>query len=205
MKLLLATLFFSFSSLASDFLPASFSTSYEESFKSAATGKIKKSFGRIDYKFPRHIRFEVVSPDPSSFVANPKNSWYYTPPFVEGEEGQVIVQRSEDLVLTKFLDSLKNGAKTNKAYSVAFEKDKLLLTFSAILKKDLQMNKAVLTTKSGEAAKAQTLAEFQKLELHHANGKTVTMTFLEFKSGVSFNTGHFEFTIPPKTKVTQGK
>ena len=205
MKFLLFTLLFSTSAIADDFLPASFSADYEESFKSAATGKEKKSSGKIDYKYPRHIRFEVVSPDPSSFVANPKTSWYYTPPFVEGEEGQVVVQRSEDLVLTKFLDSLKNGAKTNSAYSVAFQKSQLILTFTAALKKDLQMVQAILTAKNGDAAKASNLGAFQELELVHTNGRRVKMKFLEFRPGLTFADKHFEFRVPPKTKVTQGK
>jgi len=193
------------SSFADDFLPGTFSTGYEESFKSATNGKIKKSFGKIDYKYPRHIRFEVVSEDnPSTFVANPRTSWLYTPPFIEGEEGQVVVQRSEDLIITKFLDSLKNGAKTNKAYSVAFDKNKLTLTFSSALKKDLQMNKVILTAKSGNALDAKELSMFKELELFHNNGRQVKMTFLDFKAGASFGGDHFEFKIPPKTKVSQG-
>jgi outer membrane lipoprotein-sorting protein len=35
-----------------------------------ATGKEKKSFGKIDYKFPGHIRFEIISPNPSTFVSS---------------------------------------------------------------------------------------------------------------------------------------
>jgi outer membrane lipoprotein-sorting protein len=205
LKFLLFTLLVSFTAMAEDFLPASFSADYEESFKSAATGKEKKSTGKIDYKYPRHIRFEVASPDPSSFVANPKTSWYYTPPFVDGEEGQVVIQRSEDLVLTKFLDSLKNGAKTNAAYTVQFKKAQLVLTFSPALKKDLQMVQAILTAKSGEAAKATNLGAFQELELVHSNGRRVKMKFLEFRPGVTFDDKHFEFRVPRKTKVTQGK
>ena len=197
---------FAASSFADDFLPGTFSTGYEESFKSATNGKMKKSFGKIDYKYPRHIRFEVVSEDnPSTFVANPRTSWLYTPPFVEGEEGQVVVQRSEDLVITKFLDSLKNGAKSNKAYSVAFDKNKLTMTFSAALKKDLQMNKVILTTKGGNAIDAKALGLFKELELFYSNGRQVKMVFLDFKAGASFAADHFEFKIPPKTKVSQGK
>lgn len=85
MKFLVLTLLLSFSATADDFLPSSFSADFEQSFKGVASGKEKKSFGKIDYKYPRHIRFEVVSPEPSTFVANPKTSWYYTPPFVETE------------------------------------------------------------------------------------------------------------------------
>ncbi len=205
MKFLFFLLLFSFSALADDFLPASFSADFEQSFKGVASGKEKKSFGKIDYKYPRHIRFEVVSPEPSTFVANPKTSWYYTPPFVETEEGQVVVQRSEELVLIKFLDSLKNGAKTNAAYKVAFNKSQLILTFSPALKKDMQMDQAILTTKNGDAAKATRLGDFKELDLVNSNGRPVKIRFLEFRPGLIFAEKHFEFRVPPKTKVTQGK
>ncbi len=205
MKFLVLTLLLSFSATADDFLPSSFSADFEQSFKGVASGKEKKSFGKIDYKYPRHIRFEVVSPEPSTFVANPKTSWYYTPPFVETEEGQVVVQRSEDLVLTKFLDSLKNGAKTNSAYKVAFKKSQLILIFSPALKKDMQMEQAVLTTKNGDAAKATKLGDFKELDLVNSNGRPVKIRFLEFRPGLTFADKHFEFRVPPKTKITQGK
>lgn len=116
-----------------------------------------------------------------------------------------MVQRSEDLVLTKFLDSLKNGAKTNSAYKVAFKKSQLILIFSPALKKDMQMEQAVLTTKNGDAAKATKLGDFKELDLVNSNGRPVKIRFLEFRPGLTFADKHFEFRVPPKTKITQGK
>ena len=206
MKLFFLALLLPLSTHASEFLPATFSTDYEESYQSAASGKEKKSNGRIDYKYPRHIRFTVIAPDPSTFVSNPKSSWYYTPPFIEGEEGQVVLQQSEDLVMTKFLDTLRNGARSNKAYRVLFNENRLTLQFSPALKKDLQMRGAVLRTPSGvQASKAKRLSEFKELVLQHSNGRDVTMKFLNFKTDVSFPADHFVFQIPEKTKITQGK
>ena len=188
----------------SSFMPPSFSADYEESFVSSLNGQEKKSFGRIDYKFPRHIRFEVVSPDPTTFVANPKTSWYYRPPFIEDEEGQVTIQKSDDMVLTKFLDALKNGAKTNAAYTVKSKANLLTLVFSAPLQKDLQMTQAVLVA-AGDASKASTLGEFKELLLHYKSGKKVRMKFLSFRPNLSFPADHFEFRIPAKTKIIEGK
>lgn len=205
MNVFLLALLISLSAVADDFLPPSFSADFEQSFKGVASGKEKKSFGKIDYKYPRHIRFEVVSPEPSTFVANPKTSWYYSPPFVETEEGQVVIQKSEDLVLTKFLDSLKNGAKTNSAYTVAFKNSQLVITFSPALRTDMKLDQAILTTKSGDAAKATKLGDFRELDLVSSNGRPVKFTFLEFRPGIAFAEKHFEFRVPPKTKVTRGK
>lgn len=202
--LLIAALIAIAESARADFLPSSFSTEYEESYISSVTGKEKKSFGRIDYKYPRHIRYEVLSPDPSSFVANPRTSWHYTPAVIEGESGQVVVQKSDDLVLTKFLDALKNGTKSNAAYSVKVDGPRLVLNFSSTMKKELRMTQAVLVG-TGDAGRATNLGDFKELWLHHQDGKKVKIVFVKFHPGISFPADHFEFHIPPKTKVTQGK
>ncbi len=186
------------------FLPSTFTAEYEESFISAATGKEKKSRGRIDYQYPRHIRFQVLSPDPSTFVANPRMSWYYTPPFIEGEEGQVVEQKSDDLPLAKFLDALKHGTESNAAYAVSHEGKKLVLSFTPKTRKELGMDRAELEG-AGEALKATGLGDFKELRLQHADGKKVTLRFLSFKAGVGFPAGHFEFKAPPKTRVSKGK
>ena len=93
MKILFLFLLASSASFAKSFVPGSFSANFEESILSMATGKEKKSFGKIDYKFPGNIRFEITSPNASTFVSNPQKSWYYVPPFVEGEQGQVTIQK----------------------------------------------------------------------------------------------------------------
>lgn len=194
------------SSLAAraDFLPASFSADYEESFISSATGKERKSFGRIDYQYPRRIFFEVVSPDPTTFVSNSQTSWHYTPPFIEGEEGNVTVQGADELPLTKFLDALKHGTKSNSAYTTKAVGQNLTLSFSPAFQKQLQMSQAVLLA-AGDAVKATALGDFKELLLEYKNGKKVRMKFLAFRPGVSFPADHFDFKIPPKTKITKSK
>lgn len=207
MKTPLFFLLLSLPVLAQDFLPASLSLNFEETKKSVIGGKEKKTFGRVDYKFPRQIRYEVLTPedDRVTFVSNAKTSWLYTPPFMEGEEGQVNVQGAELLPLSKFLDTLKNGLKTNPKYAVSFKGPKAFIKPGAELKKELQMEEAILTTKSGSAEAAKSLAEFGELDLNYSNKQKVNMKFSDFKAGASFSDAHFVFVIPPKTKVTQGK
>ena len=205
MKLFIFIFLISFPLFAEDFLPTSFSTDYEESFKSAASGKIKKSFGKIDYKYPKQIRFEVLNPDPSTFVANAKTSWYYTAPFIEGEEGQVVIQPSKDLALTKFLDSLKKGLKGNDAFSVFIKSEKLTLKFTDKTKKQLQLQEAILTTSSADASKVASLSGFNQLELIHLDGNKLNFKFTGFKSNVNHPANHFEFKIPPHTKQNNSK
>ncbi len=187
------------------FLPPTFSAEYEERFISSTDGKERKSNGKLDYQQPRHVRFEVLAPDPSTFVANPQTSWYYTPPFIEGEEGQVVVQKSAGLPFARFLDALVAGAKSNAGYDAVTKGDLLTLTFKGKMKQELQLAQAILRAKGGDATKAVDLGDFEAVSLIHGNGKKVEMRFSTFKRDVKFPTGHFVFVIPPKTKVSEGK
>ena len=198
-------IFLSFSTqiMAKDFVPESFSANFEESIISMATGKEKKSFGKIDYKFPGHIRFEIVSPNASTFVSNPKKSWYYVPPFVEGEQGQVTVQKSTKLPLTRFLDSIKHGVLQSKLFTSHFEKNDLKLIFVKTIQQDLTLKEVVFHAEK-DAKLVQKMSEFARLTLIYSDGRKVNLKFLELKENLSFPAKHFEFTPPAKTKVIDG-
>jgi outer membrane lipoprotein-sorting protein len=201
MKLLFFALVLTVNSFAKDFMPSSFSANFEESFISAATGKEKKSFGKIDYKYPGHIRFEKTSPDPSLFVSNPQKSWYYVPPFVQGEPGQVTIQKSNKLPLTRFLDSIKNGIEGSKLFTHKFQGKELVLTFDKTLQKESTLKEVTLHS-SKEASQVSSLKEFEKITLVYVDGRKVLLKFIDLKENTSFSGSHFEFTVPPKTNIT---
>lgn len=203
MKILFAFIFLSTSSFAKSFVPSSFSANFQESIISLATGKEKKSFGKVDYKYPGHIRFEITSPNPSLFISNPKQSWYYVPPFVEGEQGQVTVQKSSKLPLTKFLDSIKNGIEGSKLFTAKYEGNNLVLTFVKTVQKEMTL-KEVTFHASQDAKKIQKLSEFEKMTLIYIDGRKVNLKFIELKEEVAFPAGYFEFKPPAKTKVIKG-
>ncbi len=188
---------------AKGFVPGSFSANFEESIVSMATGKEKKSFGKIDYKFPGHIRFEITSPTPSIFVSNPNKSWYYVPPFIEGEQGQVTIQKSSKLPLTKFLDSIRNGLENSKLFTHKYAGKDLVLTFVKTVQKDLTL-KEVTFHATKEAKSVQKMSEFEKMTLIYADGRKVNLKFLELKEETVFPAKHFEFTPPAKTKIIKG-
>jgi outer membrane lipoprotein-sorting protein len=165
-----------------------------------ATGKVKKSYGKIDYKFPGHVRFEISSPNPSLFVSNPQSSWYYVPPFVKGEEGQVTIQKTSRLPLTKFFDSMKNGLEGSKLFSHEYSKNNLILNFKKQFQKEMTL-KQVIFHSSAEAKSVNKMSQFEKFTLIYVDGRKVDLKFTEFKEDVSFPSTHFEFTPPPKTRV----
>ncbi len=187
---------------AKSFVPSSFSANFEESFVSVATGKEKKAYGKIDYKYPGHVRYEKTSPDPSTFVSNPDKSWYYVPPFVKGEEGQVTIQKSNRLPITKFLDSIKDGIEGSKLFTHAYRGKELILSFAKNVQKDMTLREVHLEAQKN-AKDVQKLSEFEKLVLVYADGRKVTLKFLDLKEEVNFQPSTFVFTVPPKTKVTK--
>jgi outer membrane lipoprotein-sorting protein len=200
MRIFLLAFMLTTSAFSKTFVPASFSANFEESIISLATGKEKKSFGKIDYKYPGHIRFQIVSPNPSSFVSNPSKSWYYVPPFVEGEQGQVTIRKSTKLPLTRFLDSIKDGIEESKLFTAKYDKKELVLTFVKEVQKEMTLKEVILYADK-DAKAIKNLGEFEKMLLVYVDGRKVNLKFLDFKENVSFTAGHFEFTPPAKTKI----
>lgn len=200
MKIFLLALTLCLSAQAKTFVPDSFSANFEESILSTASGKEKKSFGKIDYKYPGQVRFEVTSPNPSTFVSNPQKSWYYVPPFIEGEQGQVTIQKSKKLPLSKFLDSIKSGIEGSKLFTHQYKGNELILTFVPAVQKDLTLKQVILSS-SKDAKSVLKLGEFEKMTLIYVDGRKVNLKFLELKEQVTFPAGHFQFTPPAKTKI----
>ena len=73
-----------------------------------ATKHVKKAKGRIWIKRPNKLRWETLEPDPNILISDGKTFWFYTPPFDQGERGQVIIRKSAQ-VQTQFLNALLGG------------------------------------------------------------------------------------------------
>jgi len=189
-------------SFSKNFLPNTFSANFEESFLSLATGKEKKSFGKIDYKYPGQIRFEKTSPDQSTFVSNSNLSWYYVPPFVSGEMGQVTIQKSTKLPLTKFLDSIKDGVEKSNFFTTKFSGSMAELNFKKNYQKESNLKKVILTA-SKDAKNLDSLFDFDKITLEYLDGRKVNLKFIDLKKDSSFEASHFVFEVPKNTKVTE--
>lgn len=200
MKLLLTLVLFPTLSFANGFVPSSFSANFEESIISMASGKEKKSFGKIEYKFPGHLRFEATSPVQSLFVVNPKKSWLYQPPAVSSEKGQVSIQKSSNLAIIKFLDSVKNGVDDSKLFTTKYEKNDLILTFVKTIQKEMGFQEVTLHAQK-DAKTVKELSGFEKITLKNINGSKTNIKLIDMKENVSFPASNFEFTPPKNTKV----
>lgn len=185
---------------AKSFVPNSFSANYEESVVSKVTGKEKKSFGKIDYKYPGSLRFEVTSPVPTLFVVNPKQSWLYQPSHVKGEKDQVTIQKSTNLPLIKFLDSVKGGVEDSKLFTTKYNKTDLVLTFVKTIQKEMGFIEVTLHADK-DAKSVKELKGFEKITLKHLNGTKTNIKLLELKENVTFPPGNFEFKPSANMKV----
>jgi outer membrane lipoprotein-sorting protein len=185
--------------MAKGFVPSSFTANYEENLVSA-TGKKKKSFGKIDYKFPGHLRFEVTSPVPSVFVVNPQKTWFYQPAFVKGEKGQVTIQKSASLPLIKFLDSVKNGLEGSKLFTTKYVKNDIVLTFVKTIQKEMGFEEVTLHGNK-DAKDIKELSGFENITLKHINKNKTNIKLIDIKENASFPAGNFDFVPSPNTKV----
>lgn len=205
MKLVITLLFFIIFTISQvhskSFVPGTFSANFEESIFKASVGKDAKSFGRMDYKFPGNIRYEVLKPSPMLLVVNTTKSWLYSPPFIQGEEGQVTIQKSSNLPITKFLDALKAGLEGNKVFTTKYEGTNLILTFKPEFQKETSI-KLVTLQATKDAKSIEGLKEFEKIVIQKMDGQTSNIKLTEMKEDVSFDATHFVFSVPEKTKVT---
>lgn len=197
--LLLFSVLLPLQGFAKGFVPNSFSANYEEVLTSV-TGKEKKSFGKIDYKFPGHLRFEVTNPVQSLFVVNQQKSWLYQPAFVKGEKDQVTIQKSTNLPIIKFLDSVKDGIEGSKLFTVKYEKNDAVLTFVKTIQKEMGfMGVTLHATKNPKEVKE--LKDFESFTLNHHNKQKSKIKLIDLKEDVSFPPGNFEFKPSANTKV----
>jgi outer membrane lipoprotein carrier protein len=186
------------SSKTQSFVPKSFSADFVQEFKSSLSGKIKKSEGKIDYKYPSNIRLEMEGKSPLTFVSNPDKTWYYRPPFEKGQPGELKIGATTENSLSKFFDMLKNGLDSNKDYEVKKKDNEYDITFKEDAAKKIKVKSAVLVFKKD---KKHDFSEIEKIHLSYTNKKKVTMVLSELKVGATFSTNHFTFFPPKNTRV----
>lgn len=201
MKVFILTLFLLQSVQASDFLPSNFLIDYTESHKSVSKAGDLKYQGRFSFSYPNKFRLDVSDPDPMIVVSNGVRSWRYTPAFIETEEGQVEVSKASELAVAEFLKTLKKGVKNNPSFKAVTKGAVMTLTMTEPWKKKLGIKEVFFKLK--DASKAQTLADVSELEIFYTNNNQMKWIFREFNSNPGFAKNHFDFQIPPKTKVIE--
>lgn len=182
-------------------IPAEFTANFEETIQSVVSGKELKSNGTISYKYPSHLRLEVKDPEPSQVVVNPKKTWIYQPPFMEGEKGQVTIEKKSYWPLLQTFDSLTKSLEGSKDFTYKFSGKKLVIVFTKEAVKKLGLNEVIFTAQ-GEAKAAKSFAEFASMTLTKSDGKVQLYKFSSIKIQ-AIDIEVFNFDIPKNTKVIE--
>jgi outer membrane lipoprotein-sorting protein len=183
-------------------LPKSFELEFEQNFFSQLNSRKKIQKGKLSYKHPGKIWFEVFGEEPSTFVSNKETSWYYTPAFIEGEKGEVIIRKSNNLSITYLFDLLAmSGLSKNDLYGVHFSKNKsnmVSLVFTQKGQSKLDLNKVELFFKNNRFI----FKYMNKLKLSYTNNQIVSINFLNLVKEVNFAKNKFNFNIPKNTNIS---
>lgn len=196
--ILFCLLLVSFTSSA-EFLPKSFSAKFTQEYLSSLKGKVKKGNGSVDYKYPSNLRFETNNPTHVLFISNGKKSWYYTFPFIDGEDGELTESTGKDGmgVFIKFFDALNMGLASNNLYTVL--KNNLIaeIIFNEKSAGEIGIKRAKLNFKE----KKYEFSMINSIELEFMDGKKSTMTLSEMKVNHAISDELFIFKAPKNTKL----
>ena len=132
-------------------------------------------------------------PDPNLLVSDGKKFWFYTPPFDEGEQGQVIEKKTSE-VQTKFAHALLSGS-----FSIARNmkvKQEKPSRFALIPKKGTAgtVIRAEIEVDPGEKL-------IKKVILSHRDGTRSEISLSAIKLGEPLEDRLFNFVPPPDTDV----
>lgn len=156
----------------------------------------KKSSGVILFKRPDKIRWETYSPDKSLLISDGKRFWFYTPPFEEGENGQVIERKSSE-IKSKLAHALLSGS-----FSAARD-----MKIESLPNSEFKLIPKPGT--AGTVSEARILIDpekklIQKVTLEHQDGNRSEITLDRIELGKPLGEQLFFFEAPPNTdRITQ--
>ncbi len=192
--------FSAFNLSAKPFVPDSFIATFEQVFKSSVSGKIKKSKGTIQYKYPGNIRIEIKnSKGEIIFVSNSKKSWYYRSPFLPGSPGELKIKENGEMLVSSFLDALRAGITSNKNYQVKTVSNKEELKFRSPFSEKIGARKASLFFKPNTKKTFDMLSVIDIIEI---NGKKITIKLLNIDKSIKINKSRFTFIAPENTNIS---
>ena len=170
----------------------SLTANFSQSQKNAALGRTKDSKGRIYIVRPNKFRWETFEPDASILTSNGKKFWFYTPPFQEGEKGQVMIRNAHDAQSKLAVDLLIGGSDFKKNFD-----------YRRIEPLHYRLNPL---KPAGDIDSIELFLENQtnlvyKLRLISASGNETTITLSQVELGPKLPESMFNFQVPPQTEV----
>jgi outer membrane lipoprotein carrier protein len=171
---------------------------FEQITESATMKQKKRSSGVIQIKIPDKLRWETTAPDKSLLVSDGKRFWFYTPPFDEEDEGQLIERKGSD-VRSKMASALMSAA-----FSRAQRRHGL-----KIIKRD-QSHYTLIPRKGSAGTVVEAKIEIDLVEkiikkviLFHKDGNVAEINLIKVDLGKPMEDSLFVFTPPPRTEITK--
>lgn len=157
------------------------------------TKQEKTLTGVISLKHPNKFRWETLKPDQNLFVSDGRKFWSYTPPFIKGEQGQVIEKKTSE-IQSQLASQLLSGAfskiKDAKIDSVS---DKI---FKITPKKG-----SAGTVSEVEVEVDPKTSLITRVKLEHEGGNRSEVKLTDIKLGEPMSDEMFRFVIPAGTEV----
>lgn len=165
---------------------------FTQTHKNPTLGSEKLSSGRLYIMRPNLFRWETLQPDPSVITTNGIRFWYYTPPFREGEKGQVSIRPAKDVPSQLAVDLLSGRADLAAAFRT-----------KAIAPGHYELKPL---KPSGDVKRVELFLESQtnlvyKIRLHTASGNETTIELKKLELGAKLSKSMFSFQAPPGTEV----
>ncbi len=180
------------------FLPKTFEAQFVKEEKSVLSGKTLKSQGKIVYQYPGRIRMESTGNDKTVFVSNPFDTYFYTPPVFEDVPGELTINKTKNVPISKFFDSLEKGLKTNPIYTVEDKKKYIYLSFAKTGVEEMK----ILSAKLFFDGKNE-FSHLKKVEITLDNQKNMQFNFDHIKVNATITKNTFEFKAPANTRVSR--
>jgi outer membrane lipoprotein carrier protein len=160
--------------------------------ESALTRQKKTSSGTLMVKRPNKMRWETIKPDPNILVSNGIKFWFYTPPFDEGERGQVIEKKTSE-VSSRLANALLAGAfsSTTKTMEIQKRGPGLFRLFprpgsaGTVIRAEVELDLAKKL--------------ISKVTLHHRDGNSSEIMLTKIELGKPLGDELFYFVPPPNT------
>lgn len=173
----------------------SLSAKFEQETEIKLLNQKKKSKGRLLAKRPDKMLWETTSPDPNTLVSDGKKYWYYTPPFEEGERGQVLIKKTSE-TQSELATALLQGR-----FSIT--KD---VTFEQKGKNEFILHLKPGSAGSISAAEIKVDAEkklISRVIIVHTNGNRSVIELSDILIGSKIEDDLFNFKIPKNTDIIE--
>ncbi len=178
----------------SGFIPENFKADFKKTVESGV--RVKSSEGTLSYSYPGKIKFIMKQ---SSIISDGKKLWYYIPPRIEGEKGELTISSANRISASGMFDAINSNKSTDFKKQIINENLIYELSKKAVEKYGIKKITFVDKNK-----KFTSLNDCQQMIIITVNDKKETYELSSFDLKIKFKADDFTFSAPPKTNIKKG-